>query len=296
MPYRHDLLIEGHTIVALEYNAYKGGTPAILIHGIMSSVGFWPESGHPFDDHHWYSLSLPGHYPAVLPDGFRDADLSAESIARVLAEAIRQLTGEQRVILLGHSTGAFAALAIAAQAPELVQSVISVSGFAQGKWGGLLRPLQQLAAMGGMGEAMFRMNVKSGVLHPLVVYHLSSLYAADKQAYFADPHFYKSLRTQFAYTQRLNTRAMAHYFKRMPQIDITDWLPRISAPTLVITGDSDPIVSPMQSVHIAEKVQDGGLVMLARAGHMVMLERAAEYKQVIDNWLQEDAAPILMHS
>ena len=288
MPYRHDLSIEGHKLVALEYNAYKGGTPAILIHGVMSSVAFWPERGHAFDDYHWYSLSLPGHYPAVLPDGFRDNDLTAESIARVLVEAIRQLTDGQPAILLGHSTGAFAALAIAAQAPELVQSVISVSGFAQGKWGGLLRPLQQMVGMGGMGEAMFRMNVKGGVLHPLVVYHMSSLYAADKQAYFADRDFYPSLQAQFEYTRHLSARAMAHYFKQMPQIDIRGWLPQISAPVLLMTGDSDPIVSPMQSVMIAEKVQEGSLVILARAGHLVMLERPAEYQQVIRNWLEED--------
>lgn len=293
MPYRHDLMIEGHRIVALEYNAHKGGTPAVLIHGIMSSVAFWPEQGHSFDDYHWYSLSLPGHYPAVLPDGFQDADLTAEMIARVLGEAIRQLTDGQPAILLGHSTGAFAALAIAAQTPELVLSVISVSGFAQGKWGGLLRPLQRMVGMGGMGEAMFRMNVKGGVLHPLVVYHMSSLYAADKQAYFADRNFYPSLQAQFAYTRHLSARAMAHYFKQMPLTDISDWLPQISAPVLVMTGDSDPIVSPMQSVEIAEKVQNGSLVILARAGHLVMLERAAEYGEIVSNWLQEDLTPVL---
>ncbi len=215
MPCRHEFTIEGHTIVALEYNAHKMGTPAILIHGIMSSVGFWPEEGHIFHDQfHWYSLSLPGHYPAVFPEGFRHEDLSAEMIARVMIKAIQQLVGNQPVLLVGHSTGAFAALAVAAQAPEMVRGMISVGGFVQGKWGGLLSLLQWQARMGSFGEAMFRMNVKSGVLHPLIALALSSFYAADKRAYLRYPNLYQSIREQFVYSKHLDTAAMAHYFNR----------------------------------------------------------------------------------
>lgn len=287
MPLRHELHIEGHTIVALEYNADKAGTPAVLIHGIMSSVGFWPEEGHIFHDQfHWFSLSLPGHYPAVFPDGFRHEDLTPERIARVLEMAIRQLVGEQPVLLLGHSTGAFAALAIAAYAPEMVRGVISVGGFVHGKWNGLLKLLQAQARMGSVGEAMFGMNVKSGLLHPRIAYYLSSFYAADKQAYFKYPNLYQSIREQFVYSKHLDTQAMAHYFNRMPEIDITDWLPLIQAPTLVITGDHDPIVPPTQSAFIASKVKDGELVIVAGAGHMVMLERPEEYSQTINQWLK----------
>lgn len=287
MPCRHELTIEGHTIVALEYNAHKAGTPAILIHGIMSSVGFWPEEGPIFHDQfHWYSLSFPGHYPAVFPEGFRHEDLSAEMIARVLMKAIQQLVGNQPVLLVGHSTGAFAALAIAAQAPEMVRGIISIGGFAQGKWGGLLSLLQWQARMGVFGEAMFRMNVKSGVLHPRIALALSSFYAADKWAYFSYPHIYRSIREQFIYSKYLDPYAMAHYFNRMPEINISEWLPRIQAPTLVITGDKDPIVPPTQSALIASEITNSELVIVAGAGHMVMMERAAMYSQTINEWVK----------
>ncbi|MBI1280545.1 MAG: alpha/beta fold hydrolase [Anaerolineaceae bacterium] len=287
MPCRHEFMIEGHTIVALEYNAHKTGTPAILIHGIMSSVGFWPEEGHIFDEQfHWYSLSLPGHYPAVFPKDFRHEDLSAEMIARVMATAIRQLVGDQPVLLVGHSTGAFAALAVAAQAPEMVNGVISVGGFAEGKWGGLLSLLQRQARMGAAGEAMFRLNVKSGVLHPRMAYYLSSFYAADKRAYFNYPNMYYSIQEQFVYSKHLDPYAMAHYFNRMPDINITEWLPLVKAPTLVISGDKDPIVPATQSALIASKVTNGDLVMVAGAGHMVMMERAAIYSQTINEWVK----------
>lgn len=284
---RHEFTIERHRIVALEYNAHKVGTPAILIHGILSSVGFWPEEGHIFHDQfHWYSLSLPGHYPAVFPDGFRHENLSAETIARVLIKSIQQLVGNQPVLLVGHSTGAFAALAIAAQAPEMVRGIISVGGFAQGKWGGLLRLLQWQARMGRAGEAMFRMNVRSGVLYPRIALALSSFYAADKWAYFSYPNIYRSIQEQFVYSKHLDPYAMAHYFNRMSDIDISDWLPRITAPTLVITGDKDPIVPSLQSALIASSVAHGELAMVAGAGHMVMMERPEVYTQTVNEWLR----------
>ena len=278
MPARHELHIEGHTLVALEYNAHKTGTPVILIHGIMASVGFWPEEGHIFHEHfHWFSLSLPGHFPAVLPDGFQHQDLTAETIARLLICAINKLVGDQPVLLLGHSTGGFAALAIAAQAPEQVEAVVSVAGFARGKWGGLLGLLQWQARLGSAGEAVFRLNVKGGVSHPRAVYFLSSLYTADRHAYFDYPHLYDIIQAQFIYSKFLDTQAMAHYFNRMPDIDITDWLPRITAPALIMTGDRDPIVPAAQSTLIAKHVSQARLEIVEGAGHMVMIERAAAY-------------------
>ncbi len=287
MPQRHELIIEGHMIVALEYNAHKAGTPAFLIHGIMSSVGFWSEYGTIFHDQfHWYSLSLPGHYPAVFPAGFQPEDLTAEMIVRVLTAAIRQLVGEQQVVLFGHSSGGFAALAIAAQSPEMVRAVVSVAGFARGKWGGLLGLLQWQARIGGLGDWMFLLNLKSALLHPFVIYHLSSLYSADKQAYFAYPKLYPMMQAQFVYAQHLDTRAMLYYFKRMPHIDISEWLPRITAPTLVITGDKDPIVPPAQATLIADKVPQAKLVTMAGSGHMVMWERTVLYTQVVNEWLR----------
>lgn len=287
MPIKHELHIEGHTLVALEYNADKGGTPAFLIHGIMSSVGFWQEDDPIFrDQFHWFALSLPGHYPARLPDDFQRAELTAETIARLLTAAIRQLVGDQPVLLVGHSTGGFAALAIAAHTPAMARGVVSIAGFAQGKWGGLLSLLQWQARRGTAGEALFRMNVKSGTLHPLSTYLLSSLYAADRGAYFRAPGWYQRIQRQAVYTKQLDTRAMTHYFNRMPDIDITDWLPRITAPVLVISGDRDPIVPPTQAALIASTIAGAQLVLLAGAGHMLMLERAAQYTEALTTWLQ----------
>jgi pimeloyl-ACP methyl ester carboxylesterase len=285
-PTRHDLDIDGHRIVALGFNEDKAGTPVFFIHGITSSVNFWADLQAPILKEHfrWYSLSLPGHYPAALPAGFQQHDLTAEMIARVLAGAIRQLVGQQPVILAGHSTGGFAALAIAATAPELVQSVITIGGFVQGRWHGALRPLQIEARMGRFGAALFKLQVKMSFLTYPTFRLGSSFYVTKRSAYFAYPHLDTMLSRLYEDAQQFDLDTMLHYFNRMPDIDIAGWLPRINAPTLVLTGDRDGIVPPTQAHLIAAQVRDSTLVELKGVGHMPMCESPDEYAKAVTDW------------
>lgn len=286
---QYDLKIEGHKIVALGFNEDKPGTPVIFIHGIGSSIQFWAGAQTPIieDQFRWYSLSLPGHYPAVLPADFQREDLTPETIARVLARAIRELVGDTPAMLVGHSTGGFAALAIAALYPEQVCSVICVGGFAQGTWNGILRPYQMEARMGKVGDAMFKMGFGSLKLSSAMFRQIGSLYAHDRKAYFAFPTLDESMKRLFGDFQKLDLDAMLYYFGQMPDIDITKLLPRVRVPTLVIAGDRDGIVPASQASVIASGVPDSTLVLLRGAGHMVMMERSEEYEQLVTEWAEQ---------
>jgi pimeloyl-ACP methyl ester carboxylesterase len=79
---------------------------------------------------------------------------------------------------------------------------------------------------------------------------------------------------------------MVQYFAVMPDIDIGPWLSHITAPTLVLTGDSDPIVPPAQSHLIAGKVPRVDLAVMRGVGHVPMFEDHNEYQQVVGEWLQ----------
>jgi pimeloyl-ACP methyl ester carboxylesterase len=137
---QHDIQVDGHKLVGLSFNPDTSGTPIVLIHGITASVSFWtPDQLELFAPRGpCYALSLPGHYPATFPSGYGTDDLTAESMAEVMTAALHQLIGHQSAILVGHSTGGFAALDIAVHHPECVAGVISISGFAQGRWSGML--------------------------------------------------------------------------------------------------------------------------------------------------------------
>ncbi|MBL8120546.1 MAG: alpha/beta hydrolase [Anaerolineae bacterium] len=293
MAKEHQIRVSGQVMHALEFNPEAGGVPIIFLHGIMSSVYFWQSGADMLpllNQRRWYALSLPGHFPAQMPADFPAAGLTGEMIAEVTGAAIGQLVGEEPALLVGHSTGGFAALAVAATQPERVQSVVSVAGFAQGYWTGILRPLQILAQGGRIGEALFRMQVRFSTLSAGIYYQMGGMYAADRGRYFAYPDLREAIRPLHAAAQQLDLKAMTHYFKRMPGIDIRQWLPRIQAPVLALAGTHDPIVSNEQSRMIAAMVPKGRLMMLEGGGHMLMVERSEAYARALEDWISEQDA------
>ncbi len=284
------LHIAGHDLASIAFNADQPGVPVILIHGITGSVHFWePSLVAPFRNYGpCYALSLPGHYPAVFPRHFTPDDLTAESIARVLTLAIRELVGERPVLLVGHSTGGFSVLAIAAATPEIAQGVVSISGFAHGQWTGMLGVCQSWCRSGALGRLGFKAVLKASRIHYGVFRQFIRSYSPSPKRAFAYPDIDATLKAaSFPAYQKLDLDAMAIYFRRMPDIDITPLLPRITAPTLVITGDADPIVPPAQARLIAERIPGAELAVLkSRVGHFTFYEVPDAYRQAIANWLQ----------
>ncbi|MBE2198045.1 MAG: alpha/beta hydrolase [Anaerolinea sp.] len=287
---QHEFQLDGHTIVALAYNAGQDKTPVIFLHGITASVSMWEVGQIPLlADYPWYSLSLPGHYPASFPGGFQTAELTPELITRLLSEAIRQLTGGQPAILVGHSTGGFAALAVAATAPALVKGVCSIAGFAHGRWTGALGLLQMLSRSGAAGRSLFKLNMRILTRSQWVYRQALGLYAHDRQAIYKHPALGPFLALNYPATQQLDIDAMLHWFQRMPDVDISAWLPQIDAPTLALFGDHDPIVPPAQGHLIAGRVPGSEKQVFAGVGHLPTSERTAVYHAVMTDWLQQIA-------
>ena len=84
----------------------------------------------------------------------------------------------------------------------------------------------------------------------------------------------------------LDLDSMVHYFSRMPDVDITDMLHNIDAPTLALVGEGDPTVPPSQASIIAESVQNGELKILPKTGHLPMLESPEAYHEAITTWVE----------
>jgi pimeloyl-ACP methyl ester carboxylesterase len=281
-----ELHIEGHKLAALSFNPDQAGPPVILIHGIIGSVYFWsPDLLAPFlNIGPCYSLSLPGHYPAAFPKGFSPAALTADYLAQIMTCAIRQLVGTRPCLLVGHSTGGFAALNIAAHAPDMAQNVISISGFAQGRWTGWLGMYQHLARSGRAGQWTFKTLFRLGHLES-IYRETARFYVVDRATLAAYPNMPHILHANCLIFRKLATGEVIHYFAVMPDIDISDVLHCIRVPTLVLTGDRDPIVPPAQADVIARQISSSRLITLRNVGHFPFYEQPAEYQQALKVWI-----------
>src|SRR5215207_5763578 len=70
-------------------------------------------------------------------------------------------------------------------------------------------------------------------------------------------------------------------------LDMTDELPKIRVPTLVLSGTADVIAPPAQGQRIAELIPDARLEVFKGAGHMLMLERTDEVNALITEFAND---------
>ena len=119
-----------HGDVSLHYTDAGAGDPALLfIHGWSSSARHWaPQARHFRRRHRVLRIDLRGHGRSPAPDlpvsGY-SIPRHAEDLAVLLAEL-----GLAGVVAVGHSSGGWVALELAARFPDLVRAVVVVdSGF-----------------------------------------------------------------------------------------------------------------------------------------------------------------------
>jgi len=282
--------IDDHKIGTLLLNPGVQGEPVIFLHGITASLHAWVGSSVKFPETlgPCYSVSLPGHYPAAFPEGFNTNMLTPEMIAEVLAKAIRQLTSGKPATLIGHSTGGFSALAVAIYHPELVRRVVSVSGFAQGRWTGALGFYQNLVRSGATGTTIFKSLFRS-VRRYRLLRAVMRIYAADVPALYRNPELDDMVRASLPDFCSLDLDAMAMYFQVMPNTDITHLLHKISVPVLAMVGDRDPTVPPEQAHVIVEHIQGAELAVFNGAGHLISTERPEDYQTILSKWLAQNS-------
>lgn len=284
-----EIEVEGHRMAAVLTHPCDSGVPVFFLHGIGGSVHFWtPELTAPFcDTGPCYSLSLPGHFPAVFPNDFPAECLTAELIARLVSTTVQKIVGNKKVLLVGHSTGGFAALSTAVYHPEIPAGVLSIAGFAQGQWTGVLGFCQWLVRRGPVGRSIFKNVYHLGSIHPAIFRMYWQGYVSDHGSLLKSPSFERITDAMLPCFKKLDMEAMVRYFTVMPDTDITSYLSEINVPTGLIAGNKDPIVCPQQSMTIAEKVRHAKLAILRGSGHLPFLERPTEYKKAITDWLAE---------
>ena len=283
----HSLTIDGVNLVYRLVNPNTAGNtaeePLILIHGLGHGIHLWDieSTFHRFGP--CYALGLPGHPPA---ERMAPETLDTERLPRIMAEAIRQMVGERPVTLIGHSTGGWVALAIAARYPEMVTRIVSVSAFETGHLIGFYGLNQRLVRAGLLGKLCFWAMAATILPTPFLVHRVWG--TAIAKPYVLKTPFYRELSTYMMPSiQSLSIRVLTAYYGRLPELDLKALLPQIKVPVLVIVGDSDPIVPADNSHKIAAKLAHGHLEVLPGCGHLPFLEQPEAFRAIVARWMQK---------
>lgn len=290
----HHLTVDSHRLAVWSCGTHRPGEPTVLIHGITHSIFFWAPDRTFAPYGPCFCLSLPDHYPAIGVPAERP--LRPERYADLLAGAVRTLTGGSPATLVGVSTGGFAALAIAARAPQLARRVVCISGFAQGRWIELFGFLQRLARGGPAGHALFRAFFQTYLRTPelgqrLILHSWANITPRRSLRAYADyPFFWEVHAAMLPALYQLDHDAMLAAFGAFPAVDITAWLPRVAAPTLVVGGEGDRVVPPEQARYLAARLPRAELLSVPGAGHLPHWEDYPRFRAALDAWMGRNAA------
>jgi len=238
------------------------GQPVVLIHGNAGDL-------HDFDlgalnliarHHHIIAFDLPGHGSSTMP---KKAQGTIEEAASILHDALVGM-GIKTPILVGHSWGTAVALSYMVHYPQDVSGLVLLAPVAYPDHRREMQ-LEGLLSLPVIGDAMILLA------KPLVGRRL--IERSLKRAFFPDkvPEEYLRAAVRRWLGRRQirvciqNDRVLERSLARQSVA-----YAKIRAPVIIVTGDSDLMVSPAENAFVLHRAIPGSeLVVVSHAGHQI---------------------------
>lgn len=248
------------------FDPHPTGHPTVLLlHGLGADSSCWTLQ---------FSALIQAGFRPLAPDlpGFGASPYDGRGwnfprLARLLAEWLQGLEVEN-VHVVGLSMGGVLAQQFAHDFPQQTGKLVLVSTFAVLRpdslagWWYFLQRLLVVLFFGPQAQAQFVArrvfpHPKQALLRQMF---LETISHADRRAY------------------RLAMRSLATF-------DSRPWLGKISAPTLVITGEKDTTISPKQQQLLARSIQGAQQVVIPNAGHAVNIDQPDAFNRLLLEFL-----------
>ncbi len=242
-----------HTITP---RAQDARPPLVLIHGAGGTYLQWPPRLRRLPATSVYALDLPGHGQSEGP-GYT----SVEAYCALVYQFVGAL-GLSAPLVAGHSLGAAIALMFAYRHPDVTAGLALVGG------GPRLPVSPKLLALLQSDPEQATERIVAGFYGPET----------------PEPRRAEAL----AALRACAPGVLLGDFEACARFDLTDALPAIQTPALVLCGERDRMVSPALSAELAAGLPHSRLAVLPDAGHMVMEERPIEvtkcFADFLDSW------------
>jgi pimeloyl-ACP methyl ester carboxylesterase len=260
---------------------------AVFVHGSALRTDLWHYQMAGIGEHRLVFFDLRGH-GLSQPKG--EATYSIETLAGDLGWLISEL-GLEEVVLVGHSVGGMIAMGLCLERPELLGSSIKGLVLANTTHGPLVDTiiggavavrLERLLRrpLDVVGTQSRRIDVLRRVVRPS-----DAVFWGVALAAFGS----RSSASQIDYTYDMlaetPTDVILDLVRSYRDFDVTDRLSEINVPCLVVAGSLDRLTLPGASERLAEGLPKAELRMLEGCGHMSMLERHAEFNEMLGEFL-----------
>jgi len=228
------------------------------------------------------------------PRGTEGSDRPADPRAYATEDYVADLDefrahlGLERMLLLGHSHGGVVAQAYAARHPDRVERLVLASTLArfQAEQQGAMEAAIHLRS----GEPWFEDSAAALEAEQAGAWEtneeLAGIVLRELPFYFAtygdvEREYVRSLEGEIPVGDALklfNNEVFTTF-------DLRPELARITAPTLVLTGEDDFICGPVNARELAEGIDGAELVLLGDCGHFVFVEAPEQFADAVAGFL-----------
>jgi pimeloyl-ACP methyl ester carboxylesterase len=272
-----------------------GETTAVYVHGLGGSATNWTDlAGQLSGMTPGLALDLPGFGRSEPP---RDFDYSIPAHADAVARFIRGL-GAGPVHLLGNSMGGAISMYVAADHPDLVRTLTLVSPAVPD-----LRPLTSrmsdprlaIAYLPLVGSSV-RRRISAEPLDRRVFRLMKLCFAeVDRVPQTRKDEAARELaeRERLVWANPALARSTVGLFRSwlVPRSrSMWTLAPRIKAPTLVVWGAADKLVTVRKAPRTAQLIPRGRLLVLPRTGHVAQMERPGTVARAVLGMWEQAAA------
>jgi len=235
----------------------------------------------------WERYSLVILNPRGTGPSDRPADRGAYHLEDYVSdlEELRQHLGLERMLLLGYSHGGIVAQAYASAYPGRVRRLVLASTAARfgpeqdaattaakEKRSGEPWYADAAAAADDESELGTDEQVRDGVFRAMPFYF--ARYGPAEEGYL------DTFRSE-----KINGDALRVFGEEIPSLDLRERLHKISAPTLVITGEEDFICGPVCAADMSGAIPGAREVIVGDSGHMVFVEQPQRFHDEVADFL-----------
>ena len=261
---------------SIAYAELGNEEPLLLLNGTASPMNEWdPLLLQSLAAHHRVIVL---DYPGLGLSGPSPSRWSFPAAADWIAEFMGSAIPERRADVLGWSMGGFIAQQLAQRHPERVRHLI-LAATNPGGTAAVLGPtwVQQADSDGDL-EDYLRTNYPPGrrAAGERFLARLDAAISSGAYPREAVPEV----------TARAMVRAEDPWLRSNANLD---GLPRISVPTLVITGADDVITPPINSRRIAQRIPGSRLVLTPDSGHSFLFQKPRITSRLIHGFLADSA-------
>jgi 3-oxoadipate enol-lactonase len=238
--------------------------PIVLLHGTMGKSEDWSRAVEELSNSR---LVIRPNYIERVAGRNSTNELAIKDLADEVVAAVRA-EGKQRFDLVGGSLGAAVATCVAAEYPEMVRSLVLVSGFSHGSDPRMNLQFKLWLRLVSTDKVAF---TKLLLLSGLSPGFLSA---------FDEPTLNGIIENFIAST---DWRPIEQVIRVDLGVDVREYAARIKTPTLLITAKHDQIVPP---AYYSENLVPYAKTIELNSGHLIFLEKPVELASAILSFCQ----------